>query len=35
VLIYHVYKIIKFKRNPLKEEIYKDLSAYKSVAGNQ
>jgi hypothetical protein len=34
VLIYHVYKIVKFKRNPLKEEIYTDLAAYKAVAGN-
>jgi hypothetical protein len=33
VLIYHIYKIVKFKRNPLKEEIYTDLAAYKAVAG--
>ena len=32
VFIYHVYKIVKFKRNPLKEEIYTDLPAYKAVA---
>ncbi len=33
VLVYEVYKIIKTKRNPLKEEIYTDLAAYKQVAG--
>jgi len=32
VFIYHVYKIVKFKRNPLKEEIYTDLPAYQAVA---
>ena len=34
VFIYQFYKIAKTKRNPLKEEIYTDLAAYKSVAGN-
>ena len=32
VLVYEVYKIVKTKRNPLKEEIYTDLDAYKQVA---
>ena len=32
VFVYHVYKIVKLKRNPLKEEIYTDLAAYKAVA---
>lgn len=29
---YHFYKIIKHKRNPLKEEVYTDLAAYKAIA---
>lgn len=32
VLIYHTYKIVKFKRNPLKEEIYTDEPKYKEIA---
>jgi hypothetical protein len=32
VLVYEIYKIVKTKRNPLKEEIYPDLPAYKQVA---
>jgi len=32
VLVYEIYKIIKTKRNPLKEEVYTDLAAYKQVA---
>ncbi len=32
VLGYEIYKIAKTKRNPLKEEIYTDLPAYKQVA---
>lgn len=31
VLIYHFGRIIKNKRNPLKDEIYADLNAYKSI----
>ena len=32
VLGYEIYKIIKTKRNPLKEELYTDLPAYQQVA---
>jgi len=32
VLVYEVYKIIKTKRNPLREEMYTDLPAYQQVA---
>ncbi len=32
VLGYEIYKIVKTKRNPLKEELYTDLAAYQSVA---
>ena len=32
VLVYEVYKVVKTKRNPLKEEIYTDLAAYQQVA---
>jgi hypothetical protein len=32
VFIYQLYTIIKKRRNPLKEEIYTDLAAYKAVA---
>ena len=32
VLVYHVYKIYKGKINPLKEEVYTELEAFKSVA---
>jgi cytochrome bd-type quinol oxidase subunit 2 len=32
VLGYEIYKIVKTKRNPLKEEIYTELDAYKQVA---
>ena len=31
VFVYHVYRIGKYRRNPLKEEIYTNLAAYKSV----
>lgn len=34
VFIYHIYRIVKLKRNPLKEEIYSDLTAYKAVDAN-
>jgi hypothetical protein len=32
VLVFHMYKIVKFKRNPLKEEIYVDDAKYKEIA---
>jgi hypothetical protein len=32
VLVFHLYKIIKFKRNPLKEEIYTDEPEYQEIA---
>lgn len=32
VLVYEIIKIVKTKRNPLKEEIYTELPAYKQVA---
>lgn len=32
VLVYHFARIIKNKRNPLKDEIYSDLNAYKQIA---
>ncbi|WP_088548600.1 DUF5692 family protein [Paenibacillus aquistagni] len=32
VFIYHIYKISKHKRNPLKVEVYSDLDAYKVIA---
>lgn len=31
VLVYHVIKIVKNKRNPLKDEIYTDLKKYKTI----
>jgi len=31
VFIYHYYKIIKFNKNPFKEEIHNDLKAYKKI----
>ncbi|MCB2196909.1 MAG: hypothetical protein KQH79_13695 [Bacteroidetes bacterium] len=31
LIIYHVYKIVKLKRNPLKEEIYTNLKSYQSI----
>ncbi|MEG0568872.1 MAG: DUF5692 family protein [Erysipelotrichales bacterium] len=31
VLIYQVYKIVKFKKNPLKDEIHSDLKAFQEV----
>jgi hypothetical protein len=34
VLVYHVYKIVKHKRNPLKVEVYSDLNVYQKVADN-
>jgi hypothetical protein len=36
VLVYEIYKIAKTKKNPLKDELYTDLKAYKQViAENQ
>jgi len=35
VCIYHFSRIIKYKRNPLKDEIYTDLNAYKVISENQ
>ena len=35
VLVYEIYKIVKTGRNPLKEELYTDLPAYKEVAALQ
>jgi hypothetical protein len=32
VFIYHFYKVFKFKRNPLKEEIHTDLEGFKLIA---
>ncbi len=32
VFVYYLYRIRKYKLNPLKEEIYTDLKAYKKVA---
>ncbi|WP_028546272.1 DUF5692 family protein [Paenibacillus taiwanensis] len=32
VFVYHIYKITKHKRNPLKVEVYTDLAAYKAIA---
>jgi hypothetical protein len=34
VLAYEIYKIAKTRRNPLKEEIYTELSSYKKVISN-
>ncbi|MEG2071363.1 MAG: DUF5692 family protein, partial [Bacteroidales bacterium] len=31
VLIYHVYTIVKYKRNPLKEEVYVNEPKYKEI----
>ena len=31
VFVYHFYRIFKFKRNPLKEEVYVELEAYKEI----
>jgi uncharacterized membrane protein len=35
VLVYEIYKIVKTGRNPLKEELYTDLPAYREVAALQ
>lgn len=32
VLIFHVHKIIKYKRNPLKDELYVEQAAYAEIA---
>lgn len=31
VFVYHIYKIVKHKRNPLKVEVYSDLKAYDQI----
>ncbi len=31
VLVYHVYRVVKYKLNPLKDEIYAGLASYRSV----
>lgn len=35
VLIYHFYKVFKYKRNPIKTEVHSDLSSYKAVVGKK
>lgn len=35
VFIYHFYKVFKYKRNPLKEEVHPDLTSYKLVVENK
>lgn len=32
VLVYYIYRVKKYKINPFKEDVYKDLKAYKEVA---
>jgi hypothetical protein len=32
VLVFHGYKIVKYRRNPLKEEIYIDEPKYREIA---
>jgi hypothetical protein len=34
VFVYQVYTTVKYKRNPIKEELYTNLAAYKAVAAN-
>jgi hypothetical protein len=34
LIIYHVSKIVKSKRNPLKEEIYSDLKSFKQIVAD-
>jgi len=29
---YHIYRVVKFKLNPFKDELYTNLEAYKQVA---
>jgi len=31
VFIYHFYKVIKYKRNPIKTEVHSDLAAFKEI----
>lgn len=31
VFVYHLYRIVKYRLNPLKDEVYTDLESYKSV----
>lgn len=35
VLVFHVYKVIKGKKNPLKDEVYTDLKAYKEIVADK
>ena len=35
VFAYHAYRIIKYKRNPFKVEIYPELAKYKEVAAEK
>jgi hypothetical protein len=35
VFIYHFYRVFKNKKNPLKDEIYSDLAAYKEIASDK
>jgi hypothetical protein len=32
VLLFHIYKVVKYKRNPLKEEVYVDEPKYNEIA---
>lgn len=32
VFVYHFYRVVKFRKNPLKEEIYPELESYKKVS---
>jgi hypothetical protein len=34
VFVYHTYRIVKYRLNPLTDEIYTDLEAYKGVASD-
>jgi hypothetical protein len=34
VFVYQVYTAVKYKRNPIREELYTNLDAYKAVASN-
>ncbi|MBL8967498.1 MAG: hypothetical protein JNG85_10830 [Spirochaetaceae bacterium] len=35
VFVYQLYKVLKLKRNPLKEELHTDLPAFKAVAAHK
>lgn len=34
VFVYHYYKVIKYRRNPLKVEVHTDLKEYKNIVSN-